>query len=332
MANYNGLMATISAAIRANGNEEITGQLLQGVLLTIVNKLGDGYQFGGIATPSGTPTADADARVFYLAFQSGTYTNYGGLVVPAGLTVIAHSDIWQILGTYTMPSDVFVATHGSTTYAEVTAAVNAGKPVFVYYSNRLYELTGRNSELSYVFVCPYMSTLYYLALPTNSAWGSGSSIEMQRVTNMTQAVTTSQSTYPSNKAVKDYVDGHSSSLPILFLYLDDISGFEDPSYGTIEELASIGLTAQAICDIYNNGRPVWYTDDGTYYSFNVTCWTGTSDVPGELTPANVFNEEIEIRLDTMDISHGNVRMIVWSFFSPGNGDGMEISQTLKTIS
>lgn len=304
MANYNVLLATISAAIRANGNEEITGQLLQGVLLTMVNKLGDGYQFGGIATPSGTPTADADARVFYLAFQSGTYIHYGGLVVPAGMTVIAHSDIWQILGTYTTPSDVFIATHGSTTYAQVTAAVNAGKPVFVYYSNRLYELVGRNNELSYVFVCPFLSTLYYLALPTNSAWGGGSSVEMQRVANIEQSVSTSTIKYPSSKAVKDYVDAHGGGTPVEvnFAGADE---FDDPSYWSYAEAASIGLTSDAIYNMITKHAPMIDSSDPgglRWLNYSISHSTLSPD------PNNMENEMYDIYIQWISNNASQIRM------------------------
>ena len=66
MANYAILKAAIAAAIKENGNHEITGNLLQQQLLAMVNSLGVGYQYAGIATletDPGTP----DQNVFYLA-------------------------------------------------------------------------------------------------------------------------------------------------------------------------------------------------------------------------------------------------------------------------
>ena len=41
MADFNELKAIIEEAIQENGREEITGDILQGVLLSIVDKLGD---------------------------------------------------------------------------------------------------------------------------------------------------------------------------------------------------------------------------------------------------------------------------------------------------
>lgn len=79
MANYANLKSAIQEVIRTNGNEEITGALLQQTLLAIVNTLGVGYQFMGVAvhnTDPGTP----DQRVFYIGIETGAvYSNFGGI-------------------------------------------------------------------------------------------------------------------------------------------------------------------------------------------------------------------------------------------------------------
>ena len=48
MANYNTLISAIQSVIAANGNNEITGNILQQTLLAMINALGGGYQFGGL--------------------------------------------------------------------------------------------------------------------------------------------------------------------------------------------------------------------------------------------------------------------------------------------
>ncbi len=78
MANYEALTSAIQQAIKANGNQEITGQVLQTVLLQMVNTLGTGAQFMGEATLTTDP-GNPDASVFYLASIQGTYTHFGGL-------------------------------------------------------------------------------------------------------------------------------------------------------------------------------------------------------------------------------------------------------------
>lgn len=95
MADYATLKAAIAAAIKENGNGEITGNLLQQSLLAMVNSLGVGYQYVGIATPAinpGTP----DQNVFYLASTAGTYANFDGLVLADGeIAILKYNGAWS---------------------------------------------------------------------------------------------------------------------------------------------------------------------------------------------------------------------------------------------
>lgn len=95
MANYATLKAAIAAAIRENGNNEITGTLLQQQLLAMVNSLGVGYQYAGIATPTTNP-GTPDQNVFYIASTAGTYTNFGGLVLADGeIAILKYNGAWS---------------------------------------------------------------------------------------------------------------------------------------------------------------------------------------------------------------------------------------------
>lgn len=80
MANNELLKTSIRSAIKANGNEEITGDVLQQTLVAIVDALGKGYQFMGAATPTTDP-GTPDQKVCYLAMQKGTYPNFNDLEV-----------------------------------------------------------------------------------------------------------------------------------------------------------------------------------------------------------------------------------------------------------
>lgn len=87
MGTYEELKAAIQQVIRTNGNNEITGALLQNALLSIVNVVGANATFAGIATPNTNP-GTADQNVFYLATEAGTYVNFGGIVINTGEAVI----------------------------------------------------------------------------------------------------------------------------------------------------------------------------------------------------------------------------------------------------
>lgn len=93
MSNYNSLKTTIDANIKQNGNQEITGQILNSVLNQMVNTLGAGYQFMGVATPTNPGSAQTpDYKCFYFTTTPGTYTYMGGLVVANGEVAILKYD------------------------------------------------------------------------------------------------------------------------------------------------------------------------------------------------------------------------------------------------
>ena len=66
MANYASLKAAIQQVVKTNGNNEITGALLQQSLLAMINALGADYLFVGVAQPSTNP-GTPDQNVFYIA-------------------------------------------------------------------------------------------------------------------------------------------------------------------------------------------------------------------------------------------------------------------------
>lgn len=80
MANYENLKNAIKSVIKANGNQEITGDIMQQTLVTIVDVLGKGYQFMGAAIP-GTDPGIPDQKVCYLAMEKGVYSNFNALEV-----------------------------------------------------------------------------------------------------------------------------------------------------------------------------------------------------------------------------------------------------------
>ena len=87
MANWSTLKAAVANIIKTNGNQAITGQLLQNVLNNIITNVGENSTFAGIATTSTNPGAP-DGPVFYLAATAGTYANFSGIEVLEGEAVI----------------------------------------------------------------------------------------------------------------------------------------------------------------------------------------------------------------------------------------------------
>lgn len=94
MANYSVLKAAVQAVVKTNGNQEITGANMQSTLISIINSLGTGYQFMGVATPSTSP-GTPDYNVAYIG-GAGTYANFGtSVTVPVGsIGVFKYNGSW----------------------------------------------------------------------------------------------------------------------------------------------------------------------------------------------------------------------------------------------
>lgn len=95
MRNYEQLKKAIANVIKTNGNQEITGAIMQNVLNTIVSTVGANGTFVGIAnknTNPGTP----DGNVFYIAYTAGNYVNFqfgaGYLTVKPGELAILYNE------------------------------------------------------------------------------------------------------------------------------------------------------------------------------------------------------------------------------------------------
>ena len=102
MANYSSLKAAIQEVIKTNGNKEITGQLLQNSLVAMVNSLGAGYQFAGVAVPSTNP-GTPDYNVFYFA-GPGTYPNFNNATIPArNVGLLSYNGTWHVSSIQTTP-------------------------------------------------------------------------------------------------------------------------------------------------------------------------------------------------------------------------------------
>lgn len=87
MASWTILKEAIASVIKTNGNQEITGQLLQNALNNIITNVGENATFAGIATPTTNP-GTPDGPVFYIATTAGSYSNFGSLEVSKGETAI----------------------------------------------------------------------------------------------------------------------------------------------------------------------------------------------------------------------------------------------------
>lgn len=96
MANYQQLIYNISNYIKENHSNDITGSVLQNILLSIVSSVG-GYKYMGVASTSGHPETP-DYNIFYIAYSQngGTYPYYGNITLNANeLAILKYNGSWS---------------------------------------------------------------------------------------------------------------------------------------------------------------------------------------------------------------------------------------------
>jgi len=132
MANYATLISAIQDVIKQNGNNEITGDILQQALLSMIMELGAEFQFGGSAEPTDNPGLP-DFDVAYIAAMPGTYTNFGGITLADGeVAILKWTGSWskETTGIATAASVVslskqlgyYICTSGATTAEKSVSA------------------------------------------------------------------------------------------------------------------------------------------------------------------------------------------------------------------
>lgn len=91
MGNFEELKQAVSNVIKTNGNQEITGAILQNALLTIISTIGNNVTFAGIATPETNP-GTPDRNVFYIASTDGLYSNFNGITLKGEVAILSNKN------------------------------------------------------------------------------------------------------------------------------------------------------------------------------------------------------------------------------------------------
>ena len=95
MANYAILKSDLDAVIKTNIRRSITGDVLNHQLDSMIDSLGTGYQYMGLANPATNP-GTPDSREFYLATVPGNYEHFGNLQLPEGkLACFRYDGTWK---------------------------------------------------------------------------------------------------------------------------------------------------------------------------------------------------------------------------------------------
>lgn len=162
MANYATLKAAIQNVIKTNGNNEITGALLQQSLLAMITALGDKYQFAGIADTNTTP-GTPDQNVFYIATTPGDYSNFGTGVglYPGEIAVFVYNGSWSKIRTSIGSNAQVIKVVGKGTSSTAAGITGVGQ-VFYNTNSQLFRICIEYNPPSNIFetIYPTENTIF----------------------------------------------------------------------------------------------------------------------------------------------------------------------------
>ena len=158
-------------------------------------------------------------------------------------------------GNIAIEDKVFVATYGSTTFAEIQAAVNTGKVVIVKYNNSVYYLQGFEGTVDdqwYEFIsCGYDVYIQYVRCITHdqgltSEWINGTAFSKEIYINQSSTNTDC----PTSKAVYDFVQAQISDF--ITASVDNLTNYylKSETYTKTEVQSLIGAIQQFHYEIY----------------------------------------------------------------------------------
>ncbi len=151
---WTALKAAVAAVIKTNGNQEITGAILQNTLESIISNLGENATFKGIATRSTVP-GTPDGNLFYLAINKGIYANFNNIEITTtdGMCILQYTTAW-------VKTNIEIALKRDVEDNANNQKIIAGNNLFVfdgyvnYYGNYTHQSDSNNVCTDYLPLTP----------------------------------------------------------------------------------------------------------------------------------------------------------------------------------
>lgn len=151
MGNYKQLKQAVSDVIKTNGNQEITGAILQSALLSIISIVGENSTFAGIAVPETNP-GTPDQNVFYIASQPGNYSNFGSIKLVDQVLILTNKNGYWVkfdtgITTAAKVSELEERSNANSAYIKLTLEYIGVDMPYMIEAGRKYKLT-YNGDIS----------------------------------------------------------------------------------------------------------------------------------------------------------------------------------------
>lgn len=151
MGNYEQLKQAVSDVIKTNGNQEITGAILQSALLSIISRVGENSTFAGIAVPETNP-GTPDQNVFYIASQPGNYSNFGSIKLVDEVLILSNKNGYWVkfdtgITTAAKVTELEERSNANSAYIKLTLGYIGVDMPYMIEVGRKYKLT-YNGDIS----------------------------------------------------------------------------------------------------------------------------------------------------------------------------------------
>ena len=259
MANYNNLKTAIQDVIKANGNQEITGEIMQNALLSMINSLGAGYQFMGVATPETNPSTP-DQKVFYLAATSGTYANFSNLHIDENeIAVLIYDTTWQKQKLVRFEENLgygvrtFSVTKGqahSSTIDRIDVNIKAGETFYVsgkmqkgnaQYFNIFARYKGQTSSTDIGVV--YVGNGYKMFIANDDIESLGYYLDGSYIIESgILSITSLSGIYAEPENIKKIIEEQGKTLQKQFVMVDAVDGFNNTTKNVILDTQNRSVT------------------------------------------------------------------------------------------
>ena len=259
MANYNNLKTAIQDVIKANGNQEITGEIMQNALLSMINSLGAGYQFMGVATPETNPSTP-DQKVFYLAATSGTYANFSNLHIDENeIAVLIYDTTWQKQKLVRFEENLgygvrtFSVTKGqahSSTIDRIDVNIKAGETFYVSgkmqegnakYFNIFARYKGQTSSTDIGVV--YVGNGYKMFIANDDIESLGYYLDGSYIIESgILSITSLSGIYAEPENIKKIIEEQGKTLQKQFVMVDAVDGFNNTTKNVILDTQNRSVT------------------------------------------------------------------------------------------
>lgn len=159
MGNYEQLKQAVSDVIKPNGNQEITGAILQSALLSIISIVGENSTFAGIAVPETNP-GTPDQNVFYIASQPGNYSNFGSIKLVDQVLILTNKNGYWVkfdtgITTAAKVTELEARSNANSAYIKLTLEYIGVDMPYMIEVGKKYKLTYNGDISNYMYNTVY---------------------------------------------------------------------------------------------------------------------------------------------------------------------------------